>query len=173
VETILGGCKEDGNLYNGIDYDLIMKLAPEMEKIGKGKRLTAILDPLLMNRGVNIPSAEMLESYKKLSSLIKVPLQVLVPSRRNKNAEIIEDEKTPYIQFYRDFQELLERQTKLDQEALSVIGGFEHFTETREIARYPLENLIELIFNLHEHMKRISSDLVAEGFPMFIYTLYR
>lgn len=71
--------------------------------------------------------------------------------------------------FFKDFETLLERQMNLEADALARLGNLDHDTIARDIARYPWEDLLQLIWNLFVQMRDIFDEIVPDDLVKDLY----
>ncbi|KAJ3275661.1 hypothetical protein HDV01_007664 [Terramyces sp. JEL0728] len=161
------------SILEGHELEDIMNIAPEMARpIDEYDEMMA-RDSVIMYKLPTPNHAEEVfipETYRKLSSTIKIQHKTLVPTRKQmKREEGFEEEQGNMSKFFRDFQALLDRQHKLEREAVAMIGNFQTDLETRTIARYPLDDLLKLIWNQFNHLKDSYEDIVPAATVQAFY----
>ncbi|KAJ3272877.1 hypothetical protein HDV01_005200 [Terramyces sp. JEL0728] len=159
-------------LGDDVNFEDIMLIAPEMRRAVNYNVADAYLASSIFAYSSPAPTVEQVflpESYQRLvSKSLKIPHKVFVPVV----VEEIEEEmtETQNNPFFKDFETLLERQMNLEAETLSRLGNFDHDTVTRDIARYPWEDLLQLIWNLYNQMKSIFDEIVPEFLVNDLYS---
>ncbi|KAI8901009.1 hypothetical protein BC833DRAFT_618007 [Globomyces pollinis-pini] len=161
---------------NPDDFENIMMMVPEMKRLQlMSDRNGGIVDSILMyNQGAQV---FLPDSYKRLiASQIKVPRRVLVPVGKRKNAfvpevveEFIEDDSARL--FFADFEMLLDRQVHLHTMQLSMVSSMETKTQMRDIARYPVEDLLKLVWHQYAHLKVMGDELIPDAVSTCIYDI--
>lgn len=136
-----------------------MTTLPEMKRHSAKKRS---LDP---------------EAIRKLSSNLIVPKQKLNLARHQEEIreEEEEEEEGPILDtslFTADFDTLFKRQEALKKNALG-IADLDNITLARDIARYPVDDLLDLIWNMFIHIRIMYEDVLPSAFGNAIYGAFR
>ncbi|KAJ3324265.1 hypothetical protein HDV06_000304 [Boothiomyces sp. JEL0866] len=166
------------SILEGNDLENIMNIAPEMARPINEYDELIDRDSVIMYKLPTPHHAEeafIPETYKKLSSTIKVQHKTLVPTRKAiKKEEVkLSEEQENMSRFFKDFQTLLDRQNKLEGEAVAMMGNIQTHLETREIARYPLDDLLKLIWNQFSHLKDSYEDILPTEIVQLFYLRMR
>jgi hypothetical protein len=85
------------------------------------------------------------------------------PGRTMEHKDQLEDDidGTINAKFVEDFEHMLDWQSKLDNEAISSLGGIETYL-SRSIPRYSREDSVSLILNLFLYLKEFQGPLVSD-----------
>ncbi|KAJ3260138.1 hypothetical protein HK103_001214 [Boothiomyces macroporosus] len=167
------------SILEGNDLENILNIAPEMSRPINEFDDLAERDAVMMYKLPTPQHAEetfIPETYRrKLSSTIKVQHKTLVPTRKAAKKEELKhsEEQGNTSKFFRDFQTLLDRQHKIEGEAVAMIGNIQTHLETRQIARYPIEDLLKLIWHQYCHLKDSYEEIVPTEVAQAFYTRLR
>ena len=114
-------------------------------------------------------------SYRRLSSSVIVPYQQLVASRNSKKVEVVEEEENENendsednpLKFLADYDSLLHRQQAIQNMANG--HDLDQTVSKSEVARFSLDKLLDIVWNLFIHIKIMYEEVVPESLAKEVY----
>jgi hypothetical protein len=163
------------------DFANIMKMVPEMhrpfDRQAKVKR-TGINNTLILTsfdiHHSFVPKV-LPESYKRLASQIIIPKTKLVRAKvlaKDLAVEVEAEKDKPELDFFTDFEILLERQKLLESEMVGILGNIHQDTRTRDIARYPKDDLLRVAWNCFQHLRLVQVYIIKPEKSDTIYNMF-